>query len=189
MDLASDADLLWVAREGLLAAVPDPWTQREDDKGEVYFLNKKTNESTWKHPLDDHYRKLYQQEKAKRNQGKKQVKAESDNDNEDEEESYEESESEDRKESKKEVPVKQNTMVSLPAPAKEAKPVSATQSKEIVKKSQAAKPIVAEVKVEGSALQQIDVEDFDEKIDQEELERQEKAFNAQIKVLLMLLLH
>eukprot|EP00826_Nyctotherus_ovalis_P016547 TRINITY_DN14792_c0_g1_i3.p1 TRINITY_DN14792_c0_g1~~TRINITY_DN14792_c0_g1_i3.p1 ORF type:complete len:186 (-),score=53.31 TRINITY_DN14792_c0_g1_i3:696-1253(-) len=183
MDLAADAELMWIAKEGLLATVPDPWTQREDENNEIYFLNKKTNESMWKHPLDDYYRKMYQQEKAKRNQEKNQsAKAETDKDNDDGEESYEESESEDRKE----IPVKQNTMINLPAPAKETKPINVAQPEEIIKKPQAAKPIVAEVKVEGSILSKVDVEDFDEKVDQEELERQEKAFNAQIKVLLML---
>ena len=73
MDPVEDADLIWIAKEGFMASVPEPWMQCENNDGETYFFNKKTNQATWSHPLDAHYKELYQKEKAKKMQGAKQL--------------------------------------------------------------------------------------------------------------------
>eukprot|EP00329_Picozoa_sp_Boothbay-MS584-11_P006677 59568_3 len=41
-----DADLLWVAAEGLTAPLPAGWTEHEDQDGNLYFYNVDTDHST-----------------------------------------------------------------------------------------------------------------------------------------------
>lgn len=59
---------MWIAREGFTAPVPEPWQQCVNDKGEVYYVNGNTKDTTWDHPLDEHYKKLCIEEKRKRDQ-------------------------------------------------------------------------------------------------------------------------
>lgn len=95
-----DADLLYIARDGLKAALPDGkskgrsafqnqgllaapspasgpggragsrpfagWKACETAEGEMYYFNFNTGESSWDHPLDNHFKSLYQQKKASR---------------------------------------------------------------------------------------------------------------------------
>ena len=63
MDPAEDCDLLWIAQEALHAPLPSEWTQHSDGDDNQYFVNSRTNETTWENPLDDLYRKLYAQRK------------------------------------------------------------------------------------------------------------------------------
>jgi len=63
-----DADLLWVAAEGLTAPLPAGWAEHEDETGNLYFYNDETDESTREHPLDKHYRQTYLNEKRKKEQ-------------------------------------------------------------------------------------------------------------------------
>lgn len=63
MELPRDENLLWIAREGLKAPLPDNWKACKSEKGELYYFNFKTGQSIWDHPLDDHYKKLYKDER------------------------------------------------------------------------------------------------------------------------------
>ena len=63
MDLERDKDLLWIAREALLAPLPEAWVQTTNSKGEVCYHNTQTNEIFWEHPSDKTYKALYLKEK------------------------------------------------------------------------------------------------------------------------------
>ena len=60
IDPGKESSLLWIAQEAINAALPTGWTDHTDENGNVYFYNTKTKESTWTHPLDDHYKRLVQ---------------------------------------------------------------------------------------------------------------------------------
>ena len=65
MDLIADKNLLWIAREGFAAPPPEPWILCRNEDGEVYFVNKETNDAVWEHPLDAKYKAKYREEKEK----------------------------------------------------------------------------------------------------------------------------
>jgi broad specificity phosphatase PhoE len=66
MDLDTDQDLLWIAREGLKAPLPDDWKPcKTPDTDEIYYFNFSTGDSAWDHPCDEYYRKLYADQKTK----------------------------------------------------------------------------------------------------------------------------
>lgn len=72
MELGQDAQHMWIAEKGLRSAVPAPWVvcrpNGQNVGGEamqVFFFNTATGESTWEHPSDKHYRRLFMKEKAK----------------------------------------------------------------------------------------------------------------------------
>ena len=71
MDLPEDSDLLWIAKEGLKAPLPEPWKPCKTRDDEIYYFNFESGESTWEHPCDEYYRKQYQTHKAQK--AKKQV--------------------------------------------------------------------------------------------------------------------
>ncbi|GBG26350.1 Centrosomal protein of 164 kDa [Hondaea fermentalgiana] len=59
MSFPEDEELLWIAREGLKAPLPEHWKPcRTLDTNEI---------SSWDHPCDSFYRNLYEEEKARRN--------------------------------------------------------------------------------------------------------------------------
>lgn len=64
MELPMDEHLLWIAREGLKAPLPENWKACKSEKGELYYFNFKSGQSIWDHPLDDHYKKLFRDERA-----------------------------------------------------------------------------------------------------------------------------
>ncbi|CAJ1427486.1 unnamed protein product, partial [Effrenium voratum] len=66
MDLDKDRDLFWIARAGLKAPLPAPWKPCESEDGEIFYFNFETGESVWDHPCDEHYRKVYEKYKAKK---------------------------------------------------------------------------------------------------------------------------
>eukprot|EP00392_Amoebophrya_sp_AT5.2_P009420 g9448.t1 len=66
MDKDQDQDLLWIAKEGLKAPLPNPWKPCQTQEGEIFYFNFETGESVWDHPCDDHYRKVFAEEKKKR---------------------------------------------------------------------------------------------------------------------------
>ena len=70
-DLQKDRDLFWIAKEALMAPIPDGWKlyQRKDGSGEPFYFNQKTGESLWDHPLDKHYKELFLAEKKKKMTG------------------------------------------------------------------------------------------------------------------------
>jgi len=59
IDMDKDADLLWIARAGLMAPLPMPWKpcQAADD-GELFYFNFETGASVWDHPSDEYHRRL-----------------------------------------------------------------------------------------------------------------------------------
>jgi hypothetical protein len=59
-----DKELLWIAKEAMAAALPAGWTQHEDKDGFVFFYNAATEQSTYEHPMDEFYRKVYQRAKT-----------------------------------------------------------------------------------------------------------------------------
>ena len=59
-----DKELLWIAKEAMAAALPAGWTQHEDKDGFVFFYSAATEQSTYEHPMDDFYRKVYQRAKT-----------------------------------------------------------------------------------------------------------------------------
>ena len=68
MDLEKDADLLWIAREGLRTPIPVHWRPcRTIDTENIYYFNFATGESTWEHPCDVIYKRRYEEEKKKKN--------------------------------------------------------------------------------------------------------------------------
>ena len=67
MDLEKDVDLFWVAREGLMAPLPKNWKPcKTKDTEDIYYFNFATGESTWDHPCDGYYKRLYEEEKKKK---------------------------------------------------------------------------------------------------------------------------
>jgi hypothetical protein len=68
MDMVEDKDLMWIAREGLKAPLPENWKPcKTTDTDEIYYFNFSTGDSTWDHPCDEYYRSVYEEEKKKRN--------------------------------------------------------------------------------------------------------------------------
>lgn len=67
-DLQNDKDLFWIAREALKAKIPPGWKlyQRKDGSGDPFYFNSDTGESLWDHPMDEHYKKLFAEEKEKK---------------------------------------------------------------------------------------------------------------------------
>ncbi len=63
MDLIVDKEFLWIAHQSLLAPLPPEWEQFESPDGKFYYFHQPSNKTTWIHPLDKHYRKMFQTEK------------------------------------------------------------------------------------------------------------------------------
>ncbi|KNC55512.1 uncharacterized protein AMSG_01776 [Thecamonas trahens ATCC 50062] len=66
MDLEADADLMWIAQEGLKAPLPAEWKPCSTQTGEIYYFNFSSGESIWDHPCDQYYKELFAKEKAKK---------------------------------------------------------------------------------------------------------------------------
>jgi centrosomal protein CEP164 len=67
MDLDTEQDLFWIAREGLKAPLPENWKPcKTTDTEEIYYFNFASGQSTWDHPCDEYYRKVYDDHKKKR---------------------------------------------------------------------------------------------------------------------------
>ena len=66
MDLKEDADLLYIAEEGLKAPVPEPWKAYSNENEEIYYCNTVTGQLIYDHPLDEVYRKKFQEAKQKK---------------------------------------------------------------------------------------------------------------------------
>ena len=69
MDLEEDADLLYIAEEGLKAPVPEPWKAFSNEQEEIYYTNTITNQVIFDHPLDEVYRKKFQDAKMRKTGG------------------------------------------------------------------------------------------------------------------------
>jgi Splicing factor len=66
-NINQDRDLLWIAKEGLCAALPPNWKAcQSGEDGDIFYFNFKTGESVWDHPCDAKFKELLQVEKSRR---------------------------------------------------------------------------------------------------------------------------
>ncbi|KAL8173400.1 UNVERIFIED_CONTAM: hypothetical protein K2H54_000329 [Gekko kuhli] len=65
IDPAQEPELMWLAREGIVAPLPAEWKPCQDITGDIYYFNFANGQSTWDHPCDEHYRQLVVQEREK----------------------------------------------------------------------------------------------------------------------------
>ncbi|TRY58091.1 hypothetical protein DNTS_022729 [Danionella cerebrum] len=66
IDPQKEPELMWLAREGMVAPLPAEWKPCQDVTGEIYYFNFSTGQSTWDHPCDEHYRQLVALERERR---------------------------------------------------------------------------------------------------------------------------
>jgi len=71
IDLEKEKELMFLAREGLKAPLPEEWKPCKTDTGDVYYFNFSTGESIWEHPLDDHFKQRLEEERGKLRAGLK----------------------------------------------------------------------------------------------------------------------
>ncbi|XP_058542835.1 centrosomal protein of 164 kDa isoform X8 [Neofelis nebulosa] len=65
IDPVKEPELMWLAREGIVAPLPVEWKPCQDITGDIYYFNFANGQSTWDHPCDEHYRNLVIQERRK----------------------------------------------------------------------------------------------------------------------------
>ncbi|XP_047248460.1 centrosomal protein of 164 kDa-like isoform X2 [Girardinichthys multiradiatus] len=65
IDPDNEPELLWLAREGMVAPLPPEWKPCQDVTGDIYYFNFSSGQSTWDHPCDEHYRRLVVQERER----------------------------------------------------------------------------------------------------------------------------
>lgn len=65
IDPDTEPELLWLAREGIVAPLPPEWKPCQDVTGDIYYFNFSSGQSTWDHPCDEHYRRLVAQERER----------------------------------------------------------------------------------------------------------------------------
>ncbi|PFX32468.1 Centrosomal protein of 164 kDa [Stylophora pistillata] len=66
IDPIKERDLLYIAREGIVAPLPDDWKPCQDANGDIYYFNFQTGDSVWDHPCDDYYRNMVTDERRRR---------------------------------------------------------------------------------------------------------------------------
>jgi centrosomal protein CEP164 len=69
IDPVRERELMFLAREGLKAPLPEDWKPCKTDTGDVYYFNFSSGESIWEHPLDDHFKKRLEEERDKLRRG------------------------------------------------------------------------------------------------------------------------
>ncbi|KAM7086708.1 centrosomal protein of 164 kDa isoform 7-T9 [Molossus nigricans] len=65
IDPTKEPELMWLAREGIVAPLPVQWKPCQDITGDIYYFNFANGQSMWDHPCDEHYRNLVTQERGK----------------------------------------------------------------------------------------------------------------------------
>ncbi|XP_065055604.1 centrosomal protein of 164 kDa-like isoform X1 [Rhopilema esculentum] len=65
IDPDREPDLLWIARQGIVAPLPPDWKPCQDENGQIYYFNFSTGESEWDHPCDEFFRSMVEEERAK----------------------------------------------------------------------------------------------------------------------------
>ena len=58
IDPQNEPSLLWIAREGMEASLPDGWNEQLDERGVPYYYETTTRRTQWKHPYDDYFKDL-----------------------------------------------------------------------------------------------------------------------------------
>uniref|UniRef100_A0A0C3U4P7 WW domain-containing protein n=1 Tax=Guillardia theta (strain CCMP2712) TaxID=905079 RepID=A0A0C3U4P7_GUITC len=56
VDPLREPQLLRIAQEGLVAPLPDGWSEHTNDHGEVFYHHRESGSSVWQHPLDNFYK-------------------------------------------------------------------------------------------------------------------------------------
>ncbi|XP_077990079.1 uncharacterized protein LOC144444512 isoform X2 [Glandiceps talaboti] len=67
IDPVREPHLMWVAREGINAPLPNDWKPCQDQSGsgDIYYFNFASGESMWDHPCDEYYRNMVTEERKK----------------------------------------------------------------------------------------------------------------------------
>lgn len=66
IDPVMEVDFLWIARESLVAPLPEGWYHvTATETGAPYYYNETTGESRWDHPCDDQFRQIFRELKQK----------------------------------------------------------------------------------------------------------------------------
>ncbi|ELT91382.1 hypothetical protein CAPTEDRAFT_100218 [Capitella teleta] len=65
IDPHKESDLLWIAREGINAPLPEHWKPCQDPNADIYYFNFMSGESIWDHPCDEFYRQMVVEERRK----------------------------------------------------------------------------------------------------------------------------
>ena len=73
-----ETELLFIARQGIVAPLPPEWKPCQDPNGEIYYFNFSTGDSVWDHPCDEHFREMVIRERGLvKNQKKKKTEKKS----------------------------------------------------------------------------------------------------------------
>ncbi|XP_041354698.1 centrosomal protein of 164 kDa-like isoform X2 [Gigantopelta aegis] len=65
IDPMAEPHLMWIAREGFNAPLPENWKPCQDPSEDIYYFNFATGESTWDHPCDEFYKNMVSEERRK----------------------------------------------------------------------------------------------------------------------------
>ena len=73
LDPIKEPDLLWIAKEGILAKLEPPWKAINQADVGLYYFNFETGDSMWEHPNDQYYRQKVKTEREKMKKKSKKV--------------------------------------------------------------------------------------------------------------------
>lgn len=59
MNVETDTEYFYIAKEGLKAPLPEPWKPYKNHSGEIFYINLETKEQIYEHPCDSYYKKLF----------------------------------------------------------------------------------------------------------------------------------
>merc|ERR1719491_773492 len=65
IDPKTEPELMWIAKEGVVAPVPPPWKACTENGDDVFYFNFETGDSVWDHPCDEKYRTLVEEHRGK----------------------------------------------------------------------------------------------------------------------------
>ncbi|XP_068274197.1 centrosomal protein of 164 kDa isoform X2 [Nyctibius grandis] len=65
IDPEKEPELMWLAKEAIVAPLPPGWKPCQDITGEIYYFNFANGQSMWEHPCDGYYSELVIQEREK----------------------------------------------------------------------------------------------------------------------------
>ncbi|XP_070534943.1 centrosomal protein of 164 kDa-like [Ptychodera flava] len=67
IEVDREPHLMWIAREGINAPLPQDWKPCQDQSGsgDIYYFNFASGESMWDHPCDEYYRNMVTEERKK----------------------------------------------------------------------------------------------------------------------------
>mmetsp|Transcript_21172 Transcript_21172/g.49270 ORF Transcript_21172/g.49270 Transcript_21172/m.49270 type:complete len:149 (-) Transcript_21172:180-626(-) len=66
LDPKEDAELMYLAKEGLKAPLKDGWKPCTNSENEIFYFNFLTGQTSWTHPADETYRTMVQEKKKAR---------------------------------------------------------------------------------------------------------------------------